>query len=114
MNRRIRKKRRVGEFNWKGFEVEATFDPPLQDVDKFLDDYLAFCDAHNLLTGGGMKDTSFGQFVTKCGRGRHIGGNRWRYPDAHCTEADRSLVVDYFAQFPQARVTVKPLKGAWP
>lgn len=37
MNRRIRKKRRVGEFNWEGFEVEATFDPPLQDVDKFLD-----------------------------------------------------------------------------
>ena len=64
MNRRIRKKRRVGEFNWKGFEVEATFDPPLEDVDKFLDDYLVFCDAHNLLTGGGMKDTSFGQFVT--------------------------------------------------
>ena len=53
--------------------------------------------------------------MTKCGRGRHIGGGRWRYPDAHCTEADRVLVKDYLSQFPQAKdITVKALMGAWP
>ncbi len=114
MNKRIRKKRHVGEFNTKGFEVTCTFDPPLPDVDRVLDDYIAFCEANSLATGGGMSDKSFGQFITRVGRPRHIGGGRYRYPDVDATEADRALVWDYVSKLPTVQgPAVSELRGAW-
>lgn len=114
MNRRIRKKRRIGEFNYKGFKVTCTFDPPLADVDRVLDEYIAFCEAHNLGTGGGMSDKTFEQFVTEIGRPRRLGGGRYWYPDVHATEADRALVWDYLSKLPGVQyLAVSGLIGAW-
>jgi uncharacterized protein YggL (DUF469 family) len=114
MNRRIRKKKMMGEFDWKGFLVRCTFEPPLQDqeANAFFDDYIAFCEQHGLMTGGGMTGATLGQFVTKSRRGRRIGRTSWRHAMMHCTDADRALVREYLAGRPETHtLEIKPLVG---
>jgi len=113
MNRRIRKKLHRGEFNTLGFEVQATFDPPLQDVDAFLDEFIAFCEANCLCCGGGMDDASFGQFITRIKRGRRIGANRFWWVDVDATEDDRWLIHGWLVGHGASRISVSNLKGAW-
>lgn len=114
MNRRVRKKKHVAEFNTLGFEVTCTFDPALVDVDRFLDDWIAFAEANDLAIGGGMDDKQFGQFVTRVRRGRRIGANRFRWVDRHCTESDRSLVSEWLARHDNIKdITTSALRGAW-
>jgi uncharacterized protein YggL (DUF469 family) len=113
MNRRIRKKLHRGEFNTLGFEVRATFDPPLVDVDRFFDEWIAFVEDNGLAVGGGMNSRQLGQFVTRIRRGRRIGANRYRWIDQNATEADRELVQEWLLDHGAKTTVAAPLKGPW-
>lgn len=115
MNRRIRKKLHRGEFNTLGFEVRATFEPPLQDdaFNAFLDEFIAFVEAHNLACGGGVGHVSLVMFITRIKRGRHIGAHRYHWIDEHCVDADRDLVQDWLLDHGAKTTVASPLQGAW-
>jgi len=115
VNRRIRKKRHVGEFDYLGFEVVCRFDPPLIDVDSFLDSFIAFAEANGYAIGGGIDQSQMGQFVTRVRRVRRIGANRFRWAEHSCTPADGDAVYDWLrARLPtSSTIGISELRGAW-
>lgn len=72
MNRRLRKKKRVGEFQELGFEVRAELRPGASDGDAeaFIERLIEVVEARELGFGGGVgRDDTFEGFVTRAGRG---------------------------------------------
>lgn len=71
MRRRIRKKKRVGEFQELGFEVTAELRDGLSEADfgAFLDRWISAIEARRLTFGGGGGEGRFGGFVVRAGRG---------------------------------------------
>ncbi len=72
MRRRLRKKRRVGEFREDAFPVAYTLHEGVSsdEADDFLASFLADAiEANGLLCGGGGRDASWSFFVTLAGRG---------------------------------------------
>ncbi|WP_146410024.1 50S ribosome-binding protein YggL [Allorhodopirellula heiligendammensis] len=55
MNKRIRKKRRIGEFREDCFDLQFRIDASisLQDVDKLTDNFIAMIEQNQLQFGGG-------------------------------------------------------------
>lgn len=109
MNKRLRKKKRRGEFNWLGFEFECRFDPELGtesdaqgncEVDRFLDAYIAFIESLSLGTGGGTGPRQMGQFVIKYVPGKRRPNGRTPHRHVHCTEEDRSKVEAWLRSHP--------------
>jgi uncharacterized protein YggL (DUF469 family) len=66
MRRRLRKKKRLGEFVELGFSVHVEFLPSLDNTgfDAFLDRWIDAIEARGLLFGGGGRQDSFEGFVT--------------------------------------------------
>ena len=120
MNKRIRKKKHVGEFDWLGFAIEGNFDPPFPDEnnfvesDKFIDELIDFCEVHDLGVGGGQSAGEFGFFVEKAVARGWKSSRQRRWVFKHCTEADRHLLIGWLAgkDFVKDPV-VGPLKGTW-
>ncbi len=71
MKRRLRKKKRVGEFRELGFEVTATLRDGLSDAElaAFLDRWIDAIEARRLAFGGGGGARTVTGFVTRAGRG---------------------------------------------
>lgn len=72
MKKRLRKKRRVGEFQEFGFEVHIKLKDILDTItsDRFLDDFIfQAIEANGLLFGGGGRDDTWEGFVTLNRRG---------------------------------------------
>jgi uncharacterized protein YggL (DUF469 family) len=72
MRRRLRKKKRVGEFQQLGFELRAALRDGLSDADfdAFLDRWIDAVEARQLaFGGGGGRNGKFEGFVTHVGSG---------------------------------------------
>lgn len=99
MRKRLRKKKRIGEFQELGFEVCTTLRTGLseQERDAFLDRVIAFVEARRLGYGGG--DVS--AFVSYLGRGS-------------LTEQDREAFSAFLAgDTAVERHELGPLRDAW-
>lgn len=69
MNKRLRKKKRVGRFQELGFEVICNLKPG-SDYEAFVDRLIAVVEARPLcFGGGGDQDGKFEGFVARAGRG---------------------------------------------
>lgn len=104
MNKRLRKKKRVGEFKDLGFEVLGELRPGTSDddVDAFVDRLIVAVEARKLgFGGGGRRDGKFEGFVTRMGRGS-------------ATEDDRTALAAFLAgDVDVVRHEVGELKDAW-
>lgn len=87
IKKRLRKKKRVGEFQEFGFDVESSLRPNMdREVHAFTDRFIAHIEAHKLEFGGGIGTTVSG-FVTRFGRGS-------------ATQEDRERVTSFFGGDP--------------
>jgi uncharacterized protein YggL (DUF469 family) len=104
MRRRLRKKKRVGEFMELGFAVTATLRSGLShdDVDAFADRWIDAVELRRLAYGGACGgDGTLDGFVTLMGRGS-------------ATEADRrALMACLDADDAVVRHDVGALRDAW-
>ena len=104
MNKRLRKKRRVGEFKELGFELLGELRPGTSDddVEAFVDRLIVAVEARKLgFGGGGGRDGKFEGFVTRMGRGS-------------ATEEDRTALDAFLAgDVDVVRHEVGALKDAW-
>lgn len=93
LNRRQRKKLRVGEFQEHVFDVRMQFHQPLVDaaLDVFLDGFIAFAEARRLVVGGlggALPLSETEAVVSTAGRGSP-------------SESDRHAVLDWLRQRPE-------------
>ena len=85
MRKRLRKKRRLGEFAEYAFDVWYTLHTGLTEAaaDGFVDRFLAQAiESQGLSCGGGGRDTAWHFFVSKAGRGspsriQHVAVGTW-------------------------------------
>lgn len=106
LNRRQRKKLRLGEFQELGFEITGVCPEPLPEdaADRFLDGLFEFVEARRLCAGGGFgagSESRFSMFVCAIGRGS-------------ATEEDRQAIEAWLKSQPCIRnVCAGPLRDAW-
>jgi uncharacterized protein YggL (DUF469 family) len=104
MRKRLRKKKRVGEFKELCFEVRADLAPGLDDSElfAFLGRLIPVVEARQLMFGGGAgRDDKLDVVVSRDGRGS-------------ATEADRAIVAVFLEHDPAvASPVVGPLRDAW-
>jgi len=97
MNKRQRKKHRVGEFVHFGFEVRFDIgEPTEEDADKFWDSLLSMVESNDLICGGG----NISLFVERC-QCRKC--RRERRRTMGTTENDRAMFTQWLSQ--QTQVT---------
>ena len=102
MKRRLRKKKRLGEFTELAFEVRAQLRGELSraDVDAFLDRWLAAVEARRLAFGGAAPNGAFAGLVGLMARGS-------------ATEDDRAALAAMLAGDPAVvEHEVLPLRNA--
>ncbi len=104
MNKRLRKKKRVGEFKELGFELLGDLRPSTSDddIDAFVDRLIVVVEARKLGFGGaGGRDGKLEGFVTRMGRGS-------------ATEDDRIALTAFLAgEDAVVRHEVGVLRDAW-
>ena len=103
MNKRLRKKKRVGEFKELGFELLGDLRPGLAgaDLDPFVNRLVDVVEARKLGFGGGAgRDDKLAGFVTRMGRGS-------------ATEDRAALAAFLAGDVDVVRHEVGPLKDAW-
>ena len=105
MKRRLRKKKRIGEFKELGFEVLADLRDGLlpNELDAFLDRWINAVEARQLAFGGGGggHDGKFEGFVARAGRGSASDEDRAMF--AAFLESDAAVI----------RHEVRKLRDAW-
>ena len=102
MRKRLRKKKRVGEFREFGFAVAFRLDPNLveTEVDAFVDDLIDIVEDHDLGFGGGGK-LEWQGYVTRLSRGS-------------ATDSDRETLNAFLQHDSRVKaVAVGPLNDAW-
>jgi len=104
MNKRLRKKKRVGEFKELGFELLGDLRPGISndDTDAFVDRIIVVVEARNLGFGGGDgRDDKLDGFVTRMGHGS-------------ATEDDRAALAAFLeGDAAVVRHDVGALRDAW-
>ena len=104
MNKRLRKKKRVGEFKELGFELLGDLRPGISDddIEAFIDRLIVVVEARELGFGGGAwRDHKLEGFVTRMGRGS-------------ATEDDRTALAAFLAgDDAVVRHEVGALRDAW-
>ena len=102
MKKRIRKKKRVGEFQEFGFDVDATLRANMdrEALYAFSDRFIAHIEANNLAFGGGI-GPMVGGFVTRFARGS-------------ATDDDRASITTFLKSDPDVvQRQVGLLRDAW-
>lgn len=115
MNKRIRKKKHVGEFTEYGVNIRIDCDPGC-DSNAVVDAFIAFAEAHDYALGGGVDMDGAGHFfVTGVRPCRRLGpGGVQRYLGRSLTQADRDALHEYLAAAPHISfVEVGSLVDAW-
>lgn len=103
MKKRLRKKKRVGEFAQLGFHIGGTLRKPLPDadLDAFHHRLLALVETRGLSFGGGSSETHFRGFLAHAGR-------------KNADENDRAALVAFLKDDPALTGNeVGPLVDAW-
>lgn len=104
MNKRLRKKKRVGEFKELGFELRGNLRPAISDdeIEAFVDRLIDVVEARELAFGGGAgRDDKLDGFVTHMGRGS-------------ATEDDRAALAAFLkGDAAVVRHEVGGLRDAW-
>jgi uncharacterized protein YggL (DUF469 family) len=103
MNKRLRKKKYIGEFNHFGFSIEGKFgafcatdrDKRIDLVDQFLDELIEVIEANHLEMGGGVTPTGLSMFVLKHKQGKRDSRGEFKTSSVSCTDEDRQLVEDW-------------------
>jgi len=122
MNKRLRKKKHVGEFNFFGFRVEVKFEikklfyEQVELVDQFVDKFIEIIEAAHLEMGGGINNSSFSMFITKYKQGKRNSYGGFKNSCVSCTDEDRQLVENWLKTqtiFPLTECQIGPLKRAW-
>lgn len=104
MKKRLRKKKRVGEFKELGFEVRGDLRRGLSgdDIEAFVDRLIDMVEARSLAFGGGAwRDDKLDGFITRAGRGS-------------ATEEDRAALAAFL--YGDAEIVsheVGKLRDAW-
>ena len=113
MKARLKKKRHLGKFDYKGFEINCKFTPPLSEeaLDRLMNDFIDFIESVDLGCGGGADPLQMGQFITKYIQNKR-GKNR-SFHGADCTETDKELVLNWLNSYGIKEIEIGPLKGAW-
>lgn len=113
MNKRLRKKKHVGEYDYLGFWVKCRVsqDWGAAQVEKTCDNVIQFCEAHNLNCGGAFGTLGFEVYITTGHDVRRPGGYL-RYVQEHCTETHRNLFVAW-GKSQGLDLDVGPLVGSW-
>ncbi len=103
MNKRLRKKKHVGEFQEFGFKVHGMMQAGTSaaDQDAFLDRWIDFVEARELCFGGGSAKDSFEGFVALS------------YPGSATAEDRAAAEAHLKADTRVASFTVGPLVDAW-
>ncbi len=103
MKRRLRKKKRLGEFQELGFDVTATLRDGLSDAElgAFLDRWIDAIEQRRLAFGGGGGAGKVSGFITRAGRGSATDDDRVAV--AAVLQADATVV----------RYEVGELRDAW-
>ena len=102
MKKRLRKKRRLGEFREYGFELTFAIHPSLtaDEVDAVTDAFIDLIESRNLQIGGGGNH-SWSVFVQGPSRGS-------------ATEQDREAILRWLSQHEHVvNATAGPLRDAW-
>jgi len=115
MNRRLRKKKHKGEFNYKGFEVTCKFEPELdeQGVDFFLDSFIEYVESVGLGCGGGLNTKDMGQHIARCAPCHRKRNGKIHYKSDHCTENDRQSIKKWLEDNGAKQIVVGSLFPAW-
>lgn len=117
MNKRLRKKKHKGEFNWRGFDVECKFDRELsaEEVDRLVDTFIEFVESRNLGCGGGFGPRDMGQYITKSvPHIRRSPNGRQKFSNAHCTSEDVVAIMQWLSNLDFIEeVKVGALEGGW-
>lgn len=117
MNKRLRKKKRLGEFNWLGFKVHVAWKTELsnEEIHAFYDAYIPFVEKHDFGVHGLISERGMEQYVAKMiATKRRMRGWRRRFRDAHCTEQDRLILLQWLQSHPNvAEFVVGPLRPGW-
>lgn len=117
MNKRLRKKKRLGEFDWQSFDVKVVYKAgmTMEASCRAEDEFLELIESMNLCGGGGCNTSGFGLYLSK-----HIPGRRRPhsgYPthrEAHCTENDRRRIEMWLQTKPYVgTMTIGPLESGW-
>ena len=116
MRKRLRKKKRVGEFTEYGFEIGGTWsvhgDGLIPAQDAFVDELIDFVEAHGLGVGGGANGDTFGFYVTGLRPVRGSHPRRWSSVSAR--EEDRATLETFLRQHATVATSlVGPLTDAW-
>jgi uncharacterized protein YggL (DUF469 family) len=112
MNKRIRKKKHLGEFDYRGFEITCTFVSPI-DPEILMDQFIEFVELHDLGIGGGGDQNSMGFFVTKHIPGRRKPNGKRHYKHAHCDQRDQEILKEWLSRRPEIlSVSIGRLIGA--
>jgi len=102
MKKRIRKKKRVGEFQEFGFDVDATLRANMdrEALYAFSERFIAHIEAKNLAFGGGI--------------GPIVGGFVTRFAHGSATEDDRASLRTFLKSDPDiVQHQVGSLRDAW-
>ena len=102
MNKRLRRKKRVGEFQELGFELNCKVDipPDSPEFDMWCDDFIEMIESHGLICGGGGLPSDWEVFVS-----RHKGS---------VTEEEKTSISNWLER--NKHITdseVKDLEDAW-
>lgn len=115
MNRRTRKKKRIREFDCKGFDLEFVFPRSIsvEESDEFVIAFIEFVESIDLGVGGGGDDTQMSWFVTKHLPGRRKRNGRLWYKHVDCTSMDQDRVKTWLEdKVPGIITTMGPLVGS--
>lgn len=117
MNKRLRKKKHVGEFDTLGFEIEVTWIRPLTPdlIEWILDDLIEWAEARHMGCGGVIGPHSMGHFFCKHKPPRRLPNGKERCVGVSCTEADRQALMDWVRrwEYHVGSFTVGPLVSSW-
>lgn len=100
MKKRLRKKKKLGEFDRKGFEIEIVFPRSLlsQEDDEFVDSFLEFAESMHLAVGGGGNCSRKEFFIAKYLPGKRKLNGRIYHKHVDCSVQDQSALKKWIEQ----------------
>lgn len=117
MNRRIRKKKHRGEFDFAGFSLEIEFKTIPTEVEsvEMMDSFFSALEKNNLEFGGGWSTKKVDVFITKVSKQKRLRRGRIAYNSIDCTKEDRKFVDEWLRDNCNftCSISMGQLSGSW-